>query len=465
MLNSRLVNQTFKLTRLADVAQVLLKPGGSNLIIRFMRGVSGNLVFTLFNQGSTVAANVLLANILGRAVYGRYAIILGTIQSFAGLAGLGMGYTATRYLAEYRERNRQRAEEIIGLCLTTSVLAGALFGLGLFAAADPIATNGLHAPELAPMLRTASAAIALAAVSGNLVGMLVGLERFRELGWAGVASGLLYLALIVGAGFAWGLQGAVIGLVASGAAQCVILGIEVRKAIRAAGLRSRFRGFVAERAIFGRWVIPGILSGLTAVPALWLAQIALTRSAGFGEVARYSAAYNLIAMVLFLPSIAAGVGMSMINAARGERDVRRYRELFWLNFRFTMFAVFVAAISMAVLGRPLLSLYGRDFTPAYPALLVLLAATLVEACTYAFTQVLQSNERIWVSVFAVNVPRDLTIAGLAFLLAPTYGAVGVAFAYLAGRTIACVSVAALAYRIGLGLGPNATAGDQTLVQA
>jgi O-antigen/teichoic acid export membrane protein len=424
------------------------------LIGRFARGVSGNLIFTLFNQGSTVAANILLANILGRAVYGRYAIVLGTVQSFSGLAGLGMGYMATRYLSEYREGNRTRAGEIIGLCIATSLLTGALFGLGLYAAAGPIASGALHAPELAPLLRIASVAIALSAVTGNLVGMLVGLERFRELGWSGVAAGLLYMILIVGAGALWELPGAISGLVASGALQCLILVFVIRKAIVAAGLRATFRGFGSERDLFVRWVIPGVLSGLTAIPALWLAQVALTRAAGFGEVARYSAAFNLMAMVLFLPNIVAGVGMSMINSARGERNAGRYRNLFWLNFRVTMVAVLCAAAGMAVVGKPLLSLFGRDFAAGYTALLVLLAATIFEACTYALTQVLQSNERMWLSVIAVNVPRDVTIAGLAFLLAPVYGAVGTAVAYAAGRFVACASVAVLTRRIGLGLLPN-----------
>lgn len=426
-------------------------PGTSNVIRRFVHGVSGNLIFTLFNQGSTVVTNMLLANILGRAIYGEYAIVLGTLQSFAGLAGLGMGYTATRYLAEYRQRNKQRAEEIIGVCLTTSLVAGALFGVGLLFGARAIASNGLKAQSLTPMLRIASVAILFAAINGNLVGMLVGLERFRELGWTGVLSGISYVGLIVAAAAAWGLRGAVIGLAASGMAQCIVLGAETRNALRAAGLRSRFKGFVAERILFTRWVIPGVLSGLTAVPALWFAQIALTRASGFGEVARYSAAFNLVAMVLFLPSIASGVGMSMINAARGTRDGAQYRELFWINFRFTMFAVMVAAVGMAVVGHWLLGLYGSDFVPGYSALLVLLVASLVEACTYALTQVLQSNERIWLSVVAVNLPRDLSIAGLAFVLAPRYGAVGAATAYLVGRALACLSVMVLARRIGLDL--------------
>jgi O-antigen/teichoic acid export membrane protein len=432
-------------------AALRLQPG--SLLGRFGSGVAFNLVGVLFNQGSTLLTNVLVARVLGAQSFGQYVIVLSTLQSLSSFAGLGMGYTATRYLPEYRVRDLPRASRILGLCLVGTAAASLLFAMALVAGAGVVADRLLHAPHLAPLLRIGAGVVVFTAFTGLLTGVLAGVERYNYVAAGGVAAGITYVALIVGGAWLRGTTGAVAGLLAAGAVQAAILAILARQALAKLQLRPTRRGIGEEKDILLRFVLPALLSGLTAVPALWLVQVALARlpGGGFTELAHYSASYTLAMVVLFLPNVAYNVGMSLINHARGTGSARDYRDVFWLNLRFTAAVVILGALVMGALGRWVLGLYGPGFDAALPALLLLLASTLPEALTIAMFQLVQANDRIWAAVLRINIPRDLLVPLLAFALVPRFGAVGAAAAYLAGRLLGVVLSAWLCRDIGLDL--------------
>jgi O-antigen/teichoic acid export membrane protein len=417
---------------------------------RFARGVRWNLIAVLFNQGSTFVTNVIVANVLGRTIFGQYAITLSSLQAVGGLAGLGMGYTATRYVAEFRARQPERAGRVLGMCLATASGVSLLVALLLAGEARHIATRFFHHPEIADLLRLGASAVVFAAVSGCINGVLGGLEAYVELGWAGVVSGVAYTALGYVGAVRWQLSGAVVALALSGAAQTITLGFFLRHVLRRVGLAIRFSGLVHERRIITGFALPSVMSGLTAIPALWFAQAELARQPnGLADVAIYSASFSFLTVVLFVPNVVNSVGMSLINHARGEGDAARYRHVFKSNLAITMALAASAAAVMAVASPLLLGLFGRDFRTGFPVLLLLLVATLPEAWTIGVNQILQSNSRIWSAVAIVNTPRDLLIVVLAITLVPHYGPMGLALAYLSGRLLGALTTSWLAWRVGL----------------
>lgn len=423
---------------------------------RFARGVRWNLIAVVFNQGSTFVTNVIVANVLGRNVFGQYALTLSSLQAVGGLAGLGMGYTATRYVAEFRAREPERAGRVLGLCIAAAAGVSLIVGLLLFFEAPALSTRLFHHPEIARSLRLAASAIVFTAVSGCLMGALGGLEAYVELGWAGVVSGTAYATLGFVGATRWHLSGAVVALALSGGVQTLVLGVAVRRVLKRLQLPIRFSGLAQERRIITGFALPGVLGGLTAIPALWFAQAELARQpTGLADVAVYSAAFNLLTIVLFVPNVVNSVGMSLLNHARGERDAARYRHVFKSNLGLTMLIAASTGCVTALIAPWLLGLFGRDFKGGFPVLLILLIATLPEAWTIGTNQILQSNSRIWSAVALVNTPRDTLIVVLAILLVPRYGANGLALAYLGGRLLGALSTSWLAWRIGLDVDTSA----------
>jgi O-antigen/teichoic acid export membrane protein len=89
-----------------------------------------------------------------------------------------------------------------------------------------------------------------------------------------------------------------------------------------------------------------------------------------------------------------------------------------------------------LLGPWLLTVFGRGFVEGYPVLALLMLSTIPEAVGAATYQVVQAEARIWLSLFAIVLPRDAALAILSYVLSPSYGALGLAAAYTLAWTLA-----------------------------
>src|ERR1700730_5052198 len=84
---------------------------------------------TFWNLGGSVAGRlvsiptgVLLARLLGRHDYGELGMIYSSIELFSVLGGFGLGLTATKYVAEYKQRDPERAGRILAVSNLTAYL-------------------------------------------------------------------------------------------------------------------------------------------------------------------------------------------------------------------------------------------------------------------------------------------------------------------------------------------------------
>ena len=80
--------------------------------------------------------------------------------------------------------------------------------------------------------------------------------------------------------------------------------------------------------------------------------------------------------------------------------------------------------------------------------MILLASTLPEIVAIAAYQHMQAEARMWLSLLAVALPRDVAFVVISYALVGTWSAVGIATAYLCAWTIACASIIAIAAKIG-----------------
>jgi O-antigen/teichoic acid export membrane protein len=416
-------------------------------------------VSTASNQGSTLLANVLLANILGQTAFGRYAIVLSTVQVTSMMAGLAMGYTATKYLAEFRVADPPRASRVLAFCSALSTGMALAAALGLVLAAPVLARNVFETPAMAPLLRLSGGVCFFTTINGFMMGAMAGLESYPVLGGVGITTGVLYVLIVVGFARLWGTEGAVGGLLLSAGIQSILLKSFLNRSAAKIGLRADYGRMARERRILLHFALPGALAGLTTGPALWISQAMLARQAdGFAGLAIYMAAFNLTSMVLFLPSVANGVGMSLINSARGQGDAGQYRMVFWANLQATLLVLTVGVAAMGMLGRYGLAAYGKSFVSGAAVLWILLGGVVPESITMALYQVVQSREKMWYGMKHVVLPRDLSMPALAVFLVPIYGAVGLALAYTGSRIIGLVATIVAVARLGVSPAP-ATAYD------
>jgi O-antigen/teichoic acid export membrane protein len=426
--------------------------GVPSLLARLYRGITRNVVAAVFNQGSTFALNIIAAHALGRLRFGEFMIVQATLTTVGNLGQFATGHTATKYVAEFRTREPARASRILRLCATVSTVTGSLAALALLASAPFLAARVFRAPSLSPSLMIAAPAALFIVMNGFRAGALGGLEAYGPLARVGVLSGTAYLLLGAAGAIVGGVNGALIGVAVSAFVQWVGLGRVLRHQTIQHGLHTVSDRPGREREMLLSFALPASISGFVTLPALWLASALLVRQpGGIEQMALFAAANTFRVLVLFLPYIINSVVLSVLNNQRGANDTA-FRRVFWWNLAITVTLALAAALVAVVAGTRLLSAFGRTFDEGYPTLRVLMTAAVIEAATQALHQVVQSHARLWLSLFAVGLPRDVLIVTAAYVLTPAMGALGLATAYAIGWSAALCTTVALAYGLGIHAG-------------
>jgi O-antigen/teichoic acid export membrane protein len=416
---------------------------------RLIKGTFLNFIAVAFNQGSTLIVNIIIARILMKETFGEYAMVQSTLLTVAALSQLATGYTASKYIAEYRSSDPEKAGRIMGLCAIVSAVMAGVGMIALIAMSPWLADRMLKAPHLATALMAGSGYLFFSSINGYQTGALSGLEAYGTLAKAGMASGTVAMATISLGAWWGGLPGAITGLSISALFRCAIHNIWLRLEARAHGIRPEYRGsFRREKRIILKFSLPAALAGYYSMPMIWLASSFLVRQpGGYGEMALYGAANSLRIMVLFLPNVINSVSLSVLNNEKAKGDMARYHKVFRANVLYILLISIAGVLFIGVLGRPLLQLFGKSFSAGHLLLWILLVSTVFEALSVALYQYVQSNARIWHAFLYICVPREALLVIASYFLIQLYGSVGLATAYLlsaiVGLILHCLLVAVL----------------------
>lgn len=414
---------------------------------RLIKGTALNFIAVAFNQGSTLIVNIIVARILMKQIFGEYAMVQSTLLTVATLSQLATGYTASKYIAEYRSSDPERAGRVMGLCAIVSALMAGMGVFLLIAIAPWLANTMLKAPHLAFALIVGSGFLFFSSINGYQIGALSGLEAYGSLAMAGVASGVLAMVAISIGAWWGGLNGTLLGLSISALVRCAIHNRWLRVESRVQGIKPQYRGSLSqEKAVILNFALPAAIAGHYSMPMIWLATSFLVRQPdGYGEMALYSAANNLRILVLFMPNVINSVGLSVLNNEKAKGDLNHYSRVFRSNILYIFLVSLGGVIVMGFFGQPILLLFGRDFGVGHFLLWLLLIASLFEALCIALYQYLQSKAKIWFSFFSITVPREAFLVVAAYYLVKPYGGVGLAAAYLGSTILSLIFHLSLVY--------------------
>jgi len=398
-----------------------------------------NVLGAVFNQGSTFVLGVIVAKDLGRESYGSYAFLQGTLATLIIISQVALGFVATKCVAEYRTTQKERAGRIISVSIIISAITGLLATAIAFGAANLVATRVAHQPQVIPLIRLASPTIFCAVVTAILLGALAGLAKFRTIAITGVIAGTAYLVIGAAGTIGWQLRGVAVALAVSAALQTVIVWIALFRETARLGIPIVFGGIdaiKAERTMLQHMTLPASLAGFVNMMGIWVSMAILARQAdGITQLALFTAANSLRMVVAFVPALINNVGFPMLSNLKGEADSAGYRRMFWTNVAAVVGVALLGAIVLAAAGPLVLRLYGKSFAAGYPVLLLLLLTTLPEAMGISIHQAVQTHGSLWTTILCVSLPREVVCILSALVLAPRYGAIGLAMAYFIGYCV------------------------------
>lgn len=410
----------------------------SHLGGRFGRGVFWNLLGTIFSQGSMFLTAIVLARVLGKEVFGEFGMIQSTLLTVTSIAQLATGVTATKYVAEFREADKERAGRVLGLCSVMTVATGIAATIMLLIGSPWLSEHVLAAPRLATSLGISAAFILFSVMNVYQVGALAGLESYKSITLYGAVLGVVHLVLCGLGALLWGLEGAVGGMAISALMRWTAYAAVLRREMDKQGIRINRHASLQEGRVLYKFALPAALTGLTSMPAIWMGNAFLVRqSDGYAQMGVYSAANNIRLLLLLLPVLLNNVGMSVLNNKFGSKDGEGYRGLFYANAKVTAVLAIGGAVVMMAFSSVIPGLYGMEQSSASDKLILILSLAIIpEALSVSLYQLIQTREKMWLSLFLVALPRDLTMIGLAALLIPLWGGIGWAAAYALGWLVA-----------------------------
>ncbi len=404
----------------------------ASLQSRFARAAAWSLIGAALSRGLTLVSSVICGRILTTTGFGELGMIQSTVGMFSVVAGLGLGMTATKYVAEHRTENPQKAGRLLALTSAMAAISGAAMALALVLLAPVLAQKSLAAPKLAAPLALAAGMLLFGAINGAQTGALSGLEAFKTIARVNLWSGLFSFPLIVTGVWFWGLNGAVAGLVLSGAVNCLFNNIAIRRECSKAQVPYIFVGCLQELPVLWRFSLPAFLAGTIQGPIIWLANTMLVRQpGGYGELGIVNAAQQIRIMLFLIPATAFAPVLPILSHL-GDRQ--NSDDASGLVRQVTILAclfLFPVAIMLSVIAPWVLGIYGPDFS-AKPQILIWAMGTLmINAIGIAIGQIIFSSGRAWIGllvngcwavVFLPGVLLSVTkLGGNGYMMSHTLG--------------------------------------------
>jgi O-antigen/teichoic acid export membrane protein len=398
---------------------------------RMMRGTFWSMAGTLVSRALALAAAILAARIIGKVVYGELGIIQSTVGMLGTLAGFGMGTTTSKFVAELRGKEPERAGRIIAL--SSLVSWGISFGLAavLYFLAPWLCLHTLAAPGLTGYLRVSVPLLVLSGINGAQLGVLSGFEAFRKIARVSFLTGLLNFPLIVGGALLFGLSGIIWGMVLAQGGGCLMNLYALRREAKSYGIPISYASCMSEFPILWRFSIPAVLGEILISAINWFSVTMLVRQLnGYGEMGAFNAANQWFNAIMWLPFMFNGVILPVLAERIGAGDKTNTAKLLTMTVKMNAAIVFPLMAIGCLLSPFIMMSYGPGFRSAWPTLVVILITAGLLSFELPVGQLMTASGHMWLG-FTSNVGWGLIFLGAnQVLLKWGWGAFGLASARL-----------------------------------
>ena len=395
---------------------------------RIATGAGWSIIGAGFASGFAMLSNIVCARMLSSVRFGELGIVLATTNLFTSVFTSGLSMTATRYVAEYRDSDPDRAGVIVGLSSATSCVVGAIMAMVICLFAPLLSSDVLKAPGLSVPLMLGAAAMFFAAVNGSQIGSLTGFESFNRIAVGNLIRGVATLVFVTAGAALGGLKGALAGYVAVGAVTAIFYQIVIRRECTQRSVTISYRFGREDFAILWRYTFPILVSTFSFTPAAWWSNVLLATRSGYAEAGVFSAILNWQTFILFLSNAISRIGLPMLSNVRAERDPAKYKLFLNINFLLVSAPAIAVAGPVAICAPLILRLYGPGFTHGTNALVLISIAAVLSAVNIPVGNAIWSLDAT-VSAMVLALLNGGVLVLSAYLLSAR-GAAGLAGAYV-----------------------------------
>jgi O-antigen/teichoic acid export membrane protein len=396
---------------------------------RFIRGSLWTLIGSATYSVSLLVVSIIAARSLGTAAFGELGIIQSTIGMLSIIAGLGLGLTAAKYIAEFREKDIKKIGDILALSTIASVLSGILITFFLILFAPFIAQQIFKAPQLTISLQIATGMILAGAINGAQVGALSGFEAFRKIAIINVIIGFSLVAVTAIGLYFYGLNGLLAAYVLVMWTGVFLNRIALHYEYQRFGIHWSMKSWKKELPILWQFSMPAILAGLIVSLATWIVYTMLiNQPGGFAEMGIFNAANQWRTFLLFLPMIIGQVSLPILSERCGNVGYRAMAQMLKSLILITLIVLIPFTIFVCLFSPFIMHLYGPDFTNGWPVLILVAFTAVLLGLSLPIGNIIAASGRMWVG-FLMNTGWAIILIVSAGILLQ-WGALGLAAAFL-----------------------------------
>lgn len=392
---------------------------------KLIDGMAWNIVGNVFSKAVLIIASILTARLLGVDKNGEFGVINSTILMFSTFAGLGLGTTATRFVAEYRNTDKAKCSRVIGMTNLIGIISGLIMAIALVLMAPWLAAKQLSAPHLAKGLMLASIMLVTNTVNAVQISTLSGFEHFKGIAKLSIIQGLISFPLYIVFTYFFSVNGLIIGYIVIGGIMLVLYEFENHKVRKVYGIHMDIRNALQELHIMWKFSLPSMLSNVMVGPVTWIGNTFITsRVNGYAQIGIFNAANQWRSVLIFLPTAIGGVILPLIIVNKGNRRLEKINILFgW---------IMVNCFAIPILAAPefIAQLYGKEFIGFELNISIIIIA--FTCCIISFNEGiarnLVSNNLMWWGFLNNSFWGGIFLGVLWFIR--DWGAIGIAIAYL-----------------------------------
>ncbi len=424
--------------------RILDRIEASNTGSRLARGVFWSIFGAVISRGLMLAASILVARMLGREVFGEYGIIRSTVNMFLVFAGFGLGLTATKHVAEFRDNDPARAGRIIAVSGYFAMTTGLLVAVGLLIFAPLLAERSLNAPHLTGILRIGALILFINALNGAQTGALAGFEAFKTIAYVNFGVGLASFPLLVGGTYLGGLKGAVWALGLNMGINWLLNHIALRKEAKRFNVPfTNFRDCFREWPILWKFSLPATLGGIMIGPVKWVCDAMLVDQAeGYGQMGLFTAALTFQAIILFAGVMLNGPLLSMLSHSGREVSDQFGR----VNILSSWMVAIIAIVPLLCFPEIAELLFGKDYGGRQfrMSFALIMLYTCIIMYKQGLARVLAANNLMWWGFLSNSIWAVVLIGSAWFLV--HWGAAGLGLSYLIAYTVNTLVIMPVYYR-------------------
>lgn len=413
----------------SPIKKIWDKVGQSDIGSRMAKGAFWSLVGSVISSGLMLLASIIVARILGKTQFGELGMIRSTVNMFVVFAGFGLGLTATKYVAEFRDKDKVKSGKIIGLSTIFAGVSGAIIAIFILLFSPYLASETINAPHLVNELRLGAFMLFFSALNGAQTGILAGFEAFKAITKVNMISGLLAFPVQIIFTWFWGLTGSVIGYGTNFIFRWFLNYIEVRKESQKFNINIDFFNSWSEWRVLYKYSLPALLSGLLVNPVVWAGNaILVNQPNGYEEMAIYDAANQWRGAILFVPVALSQIILPMLSNT--SNTPLKFIQIIKINLTINLIISLFLSIIISIIATPILKSYGEGFEDGKFVLIILAISTILISLNNVIGKIIASKNKLWYGLL-LNLFWAIVLLGFTyFFIKNGYGAKGMAIAFL-----------------------------------